>query len=81
MTTHHCKVCGEAVDPSEDVLFGALGRPLFAAHSGVCADQVRKGAKFAFDVTTTLLQKKAPDAVRVFGSLVTLAKQLRGSHG
>lgn len=63
-TTHTCKVCGRPVDPRVDVLFGALGRPLFAAHTGECANTVRAGTQAAGALAKGLLQARAPTVAR-----------------
>lgn len=68
-----CRVCGERVDPATDVLFGTLGRPMFAAHSQPragqtvsCANMVREGANVVGKLASWALQRKAP---RVWSAL------------
>lgn len=69
-----CKVCGLAVDPKVDVLFGAIGRPLFAAHAGACSDFVRSGTKVVGNTLRGLLMLKAPRAVAMLDSIVAAVR-------
>lgn len=72
--TIHCKVCGLAVDPATDVLFGAAGKPLFAAHTGACADLVRAGTKVVGNTLRNLLVLKAPRTAAMLDTIVAAVR-------
>jgi hypothetical protein len=79
--THYCRVCGQPVDPTKDVMFGAAGRPLFAAHEGACADKVRQGAGLLGDTLRGLLRQKAPRASAVFETAAKVMSQVQQAPG
>jgi hypothetical protein len=70
-----CKVCRQPVDPKVDVLFGALGRPLFAAHKERCAPFVRDVTQRLGGLTKTLLQAKKPELYAKVTDGVDLAQR------
>ena len=63
MTTgiqYNCKICGKPVDPNKDILFGALGKPLFAAHAEGCASFVRETTQEAGKLAVNLFKARQP---------------------
>jgi hypothetical protein len=73
----YCRICGQPVDPAKDVMFGAAGKPLFAAHSGDCANKVKQGVGILGQTLQGLIRQKAPRAFDVLNTAVQLAGQVR----
>jgi hypothetical protein len=73
----YCRICGQAVNPQHDVLFGAAGRPLFAAHAGACEAKVRQGVGLIGQTLQGLLRQKAPRAFDLLNTAVQLAGQMQ----
>ena len=69
----YCRVCGLPVDPKKDVLFGALGKPLFAVHAGRCQNTVHDGVGLVGRTLRGLLHQKAPQAAAVLETVVAAA--------
>ena len=57
----NCKICGKPVDPQVDILFGALGKPLFAAHAERCAPFVRETTQGVGVLAWNLLKVRQPE--------------------
>lgn len=76
-TTHYCRICGQPVDPQRDIMFGAAGRPLFAAHAGECEAKVRQGVGLIGQTLQGLLRQKAPQVFELLGTAVKLAGQIQ----
>jgi len=72
----YCRICGERIT-SDGVMFGAAGRPMFAAHNGACADKVRAGAGILGQALRGLLRQKAPRASQALDTVVELAQQMK----
>ena len=73
----YCRICGQPVDPAKDVLFGAAGKPLFAAHAGDCAHKVKQGVGILGQTIKGLLRQKAPRALDLLSTAVELAGQVQ----
>lgn len=71
-----CKVCGKPVNPDKDILFGALGNPLFAAHAEVCAPLVRDTTQTAGRIALDLLQARKPELHKSLIDSVAMAKRV-----
>jgi hypothetical protein len=73
----YCRICGEAVNPRDDVMFGAAGHPLFAAHAGDCEAKVRQGVGLISQTLQGLVRQKAPRVSELLGTVVRLAGQVQ----
>lgn len=72
----HCKVCGKPVDPAVDILFGALGNPLFAAHAVGCAPFVRETTQGVGALGWSLLRVRKPELASSLLGGVNMAKRV-----
>jgi len=75
----YCRVCGLPVDPEKDILFGAFGKPLFAAHAGKCASTVHNGVGLVGRTLRGLIHHKSPKAGAVLETIISAAQ--KANHG
>ncbi len=73
----YCRVCGLSVDPKEDILFGAFGKPLFAVHRGKCEQTVNNGVSLVGRTFRGLLQQKAPRAAMVLETVIAASRKVQ----
>jgi hypothetical protein len=73
---HHCVVCRQSVTgPSDGVLFGALGRPLFVtclAHAPVVRAGAATAVATALAGLNTLIDRKLPTLGKVIREVRTV---------
>ncbi len=73
----YCRVCGLPVDPKEDILFGAWGKPLFAAHRGKCEQTVNNGVSLVGRTFRGLLMEKAPRAAVLLETVISASRKVQ----
>lgn len=64
------------MNPQVDICFSALGKPLFAAHAGACAQLVRETTQGTGRVAAKLLKTRKPAFYNGLVQGFALAKQL-----